>query len=112
MIEIMSRESFNVAWFIEPKQGVIKQIKAVKIKIANRWFFYFEESEDTEQGQVTGYNITDMETGMVAHRDLSLNYAIECVREKVIKYPEKFEEGKEILKQHNFNFPINKIPNE
>ena len=76
-----------------------QEVDAERIMIKDLECFIFIDPEETEQGEVKGYNVSHLETGMRMASDLSKEWAIKKATTNYEKYPECIEKGETNLQR-------------
>lgn len=84
-----------------------KKVQGDRVKIRDRDCFVFIDPEETEQGIVEGYNVSDLETGFCLTINLSKSKAIEIANELLKEYPHAVKYKLEQLKQMGVKVPVN-----
>jgi hypothetical protein len=107
---VRKMETFKIVTYQgsrNPLEPILKEVKGERILINKRKCFIFVDPEETEQGTVNGWNVSDVETGMCLAINLSKSKAIELASQRLKKYPDAVKKGLQRLNSMDIKTPVN-----
>jgi len=91
------------------KENSIREVVGEHILIGDLNCFIFIDPEETPQGTVEGWNISELQTGMRMASDLSKERCIEKATYNYTTWPQCIQKGFEIMSEQGFEIPLNKL---